>query len=189
MLKAADEIGVIETTENDGQRIREYQMSCGFYEPVPWCACFITWLFKSFDLPVPKYPAQAKAWTKINRIYPAEVQPGDISTIYYPRLGRVGHVMLVEAIDADHVYTIEGNTRPWSDDEGDRVMRKLRPWGTIYASSNWIGDRYYLVKPGDNLYRIGLRFGISLDEIRKINKIHQDYIRVGDILIINCNDI
>lgn len=116
--------------------------------------------------------------------------PADVATIYYARLGRVGHAFLIEATDADNVYTIEGNTRPFSvlvdDREGDRVIRRVRPWATVYRFSNWIGDISHIIMPGENLYRISLRYKITVNEIRALNNIDGDYIRVGDVLVIKC---
>lgn len=110
--------------------------------------------------------------------------PGDVATIYYSALGRVGHAFIIGATDADNVYTLEGNTRNWSDKQ-DRVMKKVRPWGTLYACSNWVGDRYHTVMAGDNLYRIGLRYGVSVSELQALNGV-SEFIRVGDVLTIEC---
>lgn len=116
--------------------------------------------------------------------------PGDIGTIYYSALGRVGHAFIIEATDADNTYSIEGNTRPWGvlldDRDGDRVMRKIRPWGTVYRTSNWIGDKYHVVQAGENLYRIGLKYSVSADEIKRLNGLADNYIRVGDVLTVKC---
>lgn len=187
---AVREIGVTEVAENDGPRIREYRTACGFSQPVPWCACFIAWCYRQVGLPVPYYAAQAKAWTEKFRVtHLANVLPGDVATIYYSRVGRVGHAFIIERTDGDNVYTIEGNARPYSNDnDGDRVMRKIRPWPTLHAISNWVGDTHHVVQPGENLYRISLRYDTSIDLIKKLNGLNTDYIRVGDVLIVRCAD-
>lgn len=47
------------------------------------------------------------------------------------------------------------------------------------------GSRTYVVQPGDNLFRISLRFGSSITEIAVANGIHDvTRIYVGDVLII-----
>lgn len=188
---AEKEIGVIETSENDGERIRQYLGSCDIYTPQPWCACFINWCYKQLGLSTPKWSAAARSWTEANRIEATrQVMSGDIGTIYYSRLGRVGHAFIVEASDADNVFTIEGNTRPlgvFTDDrEGDRVMRKIRPWATVYRFSNWVGDKYHTVYPGENLYRIALKYKTTVEEIQRLNNLPDNYIRVGDVLTIRC---
>lgn len=190
LVIAEKEIGVIEVTENDAPRIRQYLGSCDFYTPAPWCACYITWVFKQLGLSVPKWSARAAAWTELNRVTPRETMPGDVGTIYYSVLGRVGHAFIIEATDADNCYTIEGNTRPYSifrdDRDGDRVMRKIRPWGTVYRTSNWIGDKYHTVYPGENLYRISLKYKTSVAEIQRLNGLQDNFIRVGDVLTVRC---
>lgn len=190
LLIAEKEIGVIETSENDGVRIRQYLGSCDFYQPAPWCACFITWVYAQLGLSTPRYPARAANWTELNRVTPRETMPGDVGTIYYSRLGRVGHAFIIEATDADNCYTIEGNTRPLGvfldDREGDRVMRKIRPWGTVYAVSNWVNDRYHTVLPGENLYRIGLKYSVSVEQLKGLNELQDNYIRVGEVLTVRC---
>lgn len=189
---AEAELGVIEVTENDAPRIRQYLGSCDFYVPAPWCACFINWCYSQLGLQTPRYPARAASWTELNRIeHTRQVHPGDIGTIYYSNLGRVGHAFIVEATDADNVYSIEGNTKPYSvfrdDRDGDRVMRKIRPWATVYRFSNWIGDRYHIIHPGENLYRIALKYGVTVDELKVLNGLRDNFIRVGDVLTVECS--
>lgn len=188
---AEAELGVIETSENFSPRIYEYQLACGWQTPVPWCACFISFVYGQLNLPTPRYGAAAKSWTESNRIeYTRQVMPGDVGSVYYSRLGRVGHAFIIEATDADNCYTIEGNTRPFSvladDREGDRVMRRVRPWGTVYRFANWIGDISHIIMPGENLYRISLKYKVPIEQIRTLNNINGDYIRVGEVLVIEC---
>lgn len=187
LLKVAEaEIGVAETSENFSPRIYEYQLACGWNTPVPWCACYITWVYRQLGLPTPLYHAVAKAWTDVNCIeHTRQIMPGDIGSIYYSALGRVGHAFIIEAIDADDCYTLEGNTRNWTD-KHDRVMRKVRPIATVYRFSNWIGDKYHTVYPGENLYRIGLKYGVSVDELKRLNNLSGDFIRVEEVLTVEC---
>lgn len=188
IVVAEKELGVTETFDNFSPRIYEYGLSCGFYTPVKWCACFLTWVFKQLGLPVPNLPARAASWTETNRVPTwREVMPGDVASIWNHNEGRVTHAFLITATDADHVYTIEGNTRPYANHGGkDRVMRKLRPWSTVYRFSNQIGDVYHTVRAGDNLYRISLRYGVTVDELRALNGIRESFIRVGDVLTVEC---
>lgn len=190
LVVAEKEIGVIEETENDAPRIRQYLGSCDLYVPLPWCACFINWCYAQLGLSTPRNAARAASWAELNRVTPRETMPGDIGTIYYSNLGRVGHAFIVEATDADNVYTIEGNTKPYSifrdDRDGDRVMRKIRPWSTVYRTSNWIGDKYHTVQIGENLYRISLKYKTTVEEIQRLNNLDGNYIRVGDVLTVKC---
>lgn len=153
-----------------------------------WCGCFLTWVFGQAGLPVPKFPARAASWTEQNRIQNTrEVLPADVATIWNYKKGRVTHTFLITATDADHVYTVEGNTRPYANHGGkDRVMRKMRPWATIYAFSNQIGDVSHTVQAGENLYRIGLKYSISVESLKANNKLVDNTIRVGEVLLIRC---
>jgi LysM repeat protein len=42
----------------------------------------------------------------------------------------------------------------------------------------------HVVKPGETLYRIGKRYGVSTDKLRKWNKLPDDIIEVGQKLIV-----
>lgn len=186
---ANNEVGVIETSENNGPRVKEYIYSCGFNYPVPWCACFLTYIFKQLSLNYPAFPARAASWTSSNAYKNKyDAIEGDVFTIFYPNLNRVGHGGLIEAKDADYIYTIEGNTNnnilDGGDYDGDRVMKKLRPWATLHKTANWVGDYYHIVQPGDNLYRISLKYKVSVEAIKKANNITNNYIRVGDKLYV-----
>jgi len=108
---ANQEVGVQETSENDGPRIKEYIESAGFNKPIPWCGAFLTFIFKDLNLNYPLLPARAASWTALNAYKNKyEAIEGDIFTIYYSSHGRVGHVGLIETTDADYIYTVEGNT-------------------------------------------------------------------------------
>lgn len=42
----------------------------------------------------------------------------------------------------------------------------------------------HVVKPGETLYRIGRRYGVALDKVRKWNKLPDDIIEVGQKLVV-----
>ncbi len=41
---------------------------------------------------------------------------------------------------------------------------------------------YYTVRAGDNLFRIGLKYGVSVADLQAANGLHSTYIRVGQVL-------
>ncbi len=45
------------------------------------------------------------------------------------------------------------------------------------------------IEKGDNLYRISLRYGVSIDQLKEINNLNSNRIRIGDILTIHEPDI
>lgn len=190
LTKANDELGTIETSENSGPKIDIYIAEGGFKTPVPWCGLYLRYIFSHCNANYPLYPARAASWTMENTYKNKyDAQSGDVFTIYYSSKGRVGHTGIIETTDADYVYTIEGNTNSnildGGDYNGDRVMKKLRPWTTIYRTANWIGDNYYTVKPGDTLYRISLTNKVSIEKLKKLNNIKENYIKVGQKLQIS----
>ncbi len=42
----------------------------------------------------------------------------------------------------------------------------------------------YTVKPGDNLYSIAESFGVSVDDIKKVNKLDNNNLTIGEVLLI-----
>jgi LysM repeat protein len=46
---------------------------------------------------------------------------------------------------------------------------------------------YYVVKAGDNLYSISNKFGMSVDELKKINNLENNNLSIGEVLKINQN--
>ena len=80
---------------------------------------------------------------------------------------------------------------PTSDNLGlsasDRGMGSEIPTGSG-ASGSLLGDRRssatHVVKPGETLYRISRRYGVTVDKIRQWNKMSDDIIEVGQKLIV-----
>ena len=46
------------------------------------------------------------------------------------------------------------------------------------------GGMVHVVKPGETLYRISRRYGVSVDKIKKWNKLPDEIIEVGQKLIV-----
>jgi membrane-bound lytic murein transglycosylase D len=53
------------------------------------------------------------------------------------------------------------------------------------APSNSSQRIIHTVAAGENLFRIGQKYGVSVEEIMKLNKLHDNNIKVGQKLIIN----
>jgi LysM repeat protein len=53
------------------------------------------------------------------------------------------------------------------------------------SSKSTVGLKIYEVKSGDTLYSIAVRFGISLSELKSINKLNQETVYVGQLLIVS----
>lgn len=62
------------------------------------------------------------------------------------------------------------------------------PNGGLHSGSGAVPDGYYRVRAGDNLYRIGLRFGQSVNTLSAWNNIADpSYIKVGQVLRVRAN--
>jgi hypothetical protein len=134
---ARAELGVRELTgKNDGIKVEAYLKYVGFPKGNPWCAAYVSWVFKKAGYPVPK-----TAWSPA--LFPADhlvIQPsaGMVFGIYFPDLKRIAHCGFVENTQGDFVLTIEGNTNVEGSREGQGVYRRLRHKRTINKYANWL---------------------------------------------------
>lgn len=97
----------------------------------PYCASFISFVNKSVGVKAP-----ISAWSPDlvakNNIPFEKIGKGDVGGLYFPSKKRVAHVLLVEKVQGNNVYTVEANTSPnasagsASDRDGDGVHRKIR---------------------------------------------------------------
>lgn len=132
------------TGNNDGPEVEMFIASSKLDPKAghPWCGAFIGYGFLANNLNVPKYPARAAAWfDKEHTIPSSEAIKADLASLYYKRLGRIGHIMMyLEPYKnpTPYVAMIEGNTNDQGSNEGNRVAKNFRPRAIIYSSSNWI---------------------------------------------------
>lgn len=138
-------IGVKELTgNNDGPVVEKFIASTGLNPKgkYPWCAAFIAYVFQANSLTVPKYSARAAAWFDKEHLIPnEEAIAGDLFSIYYSRLGRIGHIgMYLKPYRNPTPYIVsgEGNTNAQGSREGNQSAKRFRPRGIVNSSSNWI---------------------------------------------------
>jgi len=133
---AQNEVGVREASgRNDGLKVEAYLASVGLHRGDPWCAAWVSWVFKQAG-----YPSPRTGWSP--DLFPSKrlvkvPEPGDVFGIYFSDLGRIAHCGLVEKFHHDLVYSLEGNTNNSSGREGDGVYRRVRHKRTICKFSNW----------------------------------------------------
>lgn len=161
MATAAGQLHVREQGANDGREVRKYLRSTGLGKGYPWCAAFVTWCHDQHNIPNPG-SARVVDWFQANVIWQDRglqdrppVKPGYVMGLYYSRLGRLGHIGIIEYEDRNNYYTIEGNTNQAGSREGDGVYRKIRPKRTVSA----LGD--YCVKPEQYFKTIKELYGID----------------------------
>ena len=134
---AAQEIGVRELTgHNDGVRVEAYLAATGFKKNNPWCAAFVSWVFKSAGFVQPR-TAWSPAMFPSSRLTKVFL-PGNLLGIYFPDLKRIGHVGIIEKLDGDWCISVEGNTNISGSREGDGVYRKRRHKKTVYQMADWV---------------------------------------------------
>jgi hypothetical protein len=111
---------------NWGPKVKVYLEAAGVTTPAPWCAAVGTWAFHEIgrsDVP----GAWSPSWfPKERRVRLDDVRPGDQGGIYFPKLGRVGHLLTVERMQGREVITLEGNTNAQGSREGDQFARRIR---------------------------------------------------------------
>lgn len=97
----------------------------------PWCAVFISWLFKAEQGICPRTASCVNmlAWFEKKRQIVNKPQAGDIVFFKYNTNNRrTNHVGLVVSVsdDGHTINTIEGNTSISSQDNGGKVMQRNR---------------------------------------------------------------
>lgn len=123
------------TGKNDGERVEGYLASVGLKKGQPWCAAFVSFIFKEAG-----YAAPRTGWSP--SLFPSKrlvkaAAPGNVFGIYFPALKRIAHCGFVERSDEDWISSIEGNTGPGGGREGDGVHRRKRHKRTIYKYADW----------------------------------------------------
>lgn len=142
------ETGVRETEGNNrGPRIREYMATVGLSDGYAWCSGFVKWVFKQAGIPTPGTNGWAASWfpkdkviwqNKPGRQNTVTPKTGDLFSIYYASLGRIGHVGIVDHYGGDYILTSEGNTNGAGSRDGDVVARKRRSIRQIHSIADWV---------------------------------------------------
>jgi hypothetical protein len=138
------EIGVREATgSNDGHRVEAYLAAAGLGKGYAWCAAFVRWCMDRCGIatninawsPTAHNPRQL-VWFR--QQWHRDPEPGDVFTLWYPNLKRIGHTGFFDGHAGDDmVYTVEGNTNPGGSREGDGVYRRKRRIRAIHSITRW----------------------------------------------------
>lgn len=121
---------------NWGEPVKSYLASVGITFPASWCMSFVYWCFlqaaKALNIktPLTKTGGVLNAWNKAPAtVKVTDPQPGDI---FIQDHGHgLGHTGIVERVEGDNVYTIEGNTNDTGSREGYEVCRRVRKKSSI----------------------------------------------------------
>jgi hypothetical protein len=128
-------VGIREEPSNDGSEIRAWLKRVGVHFPAPWCAAF-AWCMLDDACKVEgitniipptasshlllQFAREKGCWTN-------EPGPGFIFGIDHGKANgmRIGHAgIVVEAHEAGHLLTLEGNTNSMGSREGNALMLK-----------------------------------------------------------------
>ena len=133
---------------NHGPGPKKYLAACGLPEGYPYCACFAKYGYAKVGNPTKGATAWSPSWFPNSKVIwragkgTATPQPADVFGLYYSKLGRIGHVGIIERWQDprgdDWAYTIEGNTNGEGSREGDGVHRRRRLKRQIHVVANWI---------------------------------------------------
>lgn len=118
---------------NWGHPVQDYLQSVGINFPASWCMAFVYWCFKQVqsDNELIKSGGVLHVWVSApqSRRVQGDPQPGDIFIIDFGK--GLGHTGIVERVDENFIYTIDGNTNDSGSREGIEVCRKQRPRNKI----------------------------------------------------------
>lgn len=138
------QIGVRELTgKNDGPEVEMYLRSVGLSKGYAWCSAFVAWCLNEVEI-----PHKINAWSPTaenrnnfiynNKNFVKEPRAGDVFTLWYNNLKRIGHTGFYHQNQNDKIIvTVEGNTNDAGSREGDGVYKKYRSLNTIHSISRW----------------------------------------------------
>lgn len=143
------QVGIREKTgHNDGKEVEMYLKSAGLSKGNPWCASFVTYVYKECGINTPKtglgwvpsyFPPKKTIYVrgKYSKMKP---KYGDLIGIWFPEKKRLAHIGFYDNEDDKYFYSVEGNTNQAGSREGDGVYIKRRVKGQVHSISNWIDD-------------------------------------------------
>lgn len=135
---AEGELWVREQTDNnDGDRVLEYLKSVGLVAGQPWCAAYVSWVFKQAGYQVPR-TGWSPALFPLRRLVKAAA-PGNVFGIYFRTLKRIGHCGVVADVNGSLITCLEGNTNPFGARNGDGVYKRIRHKRSVHSFADWLG--------------------------------------------------
>jgi hypothetical protein len=137
-------VGVREATgHNDGRSVEMYLKSVKVSKGNPWCAAFVHWCLDSAGIKNKITAWSPSAHNSANLVWMArrlnkEPEPGDVFTLWFPKLKRIAHTGFVHRKVNSSIYqSVEGNTNEAGSREGDGVYKKYRSFNATYSITRW----------------------------------------------------
>lgn len=114
----------------------------------PWCCTFVWWVLRDL-IPKTALCAYLGEWFKKQNRWYTEAQVGDVVFFKFNSNNRwTNHVGIVVGINGNTIETIEGNTSVSSNDNGGKVMRRVRASNIVgYGRPNYenvVSEKTYI---------------------------------------------
>lgn len=118
------------TEQPPGSNRTPYAAEAGHAEGQAWCATFVVAMMRRAGVRLPSEsaytPTMANGFKKAGR-WTDQPQPGAVVFFRWPKLGRIAHAGIVEAVlDGGSIASLEGNTDAAGGRTGGKVMRQRR---------------------------------------------------------------
>ncbi len=141
-------IGIKEATgNNDGKEVEKILATVGLGKGFPWCAAAVKYgLLNAGIVSAKQINGMAlscenkKSFVYKSRTWLRQLIHGDVFTIYYARLKRIGHTGFVDRIankEYGTVVTYEGNTNSGGSRDGDGFYVRIRQIASLHSISRW----------------------------------------------------
>jgi len=136
------------TGHNDGPQVEAFLRTVGLGAGYAWCAAFVKWCLLNAGVASAKaINAMAASTHRPGHLvyykgkWLKQPRPGDVATIYYKSLKRIGHTLFFHGITGNGmIYSVEGNTNSQNSREGNGTYMRIRQIGGIYSISQWLDD-------------------------------------------------
>lgn len=141
-------VGVKEKTgNNDGEMVEKILATVGLGKGFPWCAAAVKYvLLRAKIFSAKRINGMAlscenkSAFVYTGRKWIMDMKSGDVFTLYYAKLKRIGHTGFVDKItnkEYGTVITYEGNTNPGGSRDGDGFYMRIRQVKSMHSISRW----------------------------------------------------
>lgn len=156
----------------------------------PWCAVFVSWLFKNEQSLCRKTAScvEMLSWFEQKGQTVKNPQAGDIVFFKYSTNNRkTNHVGLVVDVNGKTITTIEGNTSTTSNDNGGAVMQRTRKANIVaYARPRYSNAAIILNnnKSKEDIAKevIAGKWGSGNDRRQRLTKAGYDYKEIQSLV-------
>lgn len=122
---------------NRGPVIDQANRLCQVPLGSPWCAAIISLAYSECGFSQPKTAWSPAMFPEAKRVSEQSAKAGDLAGIYFPSLGRIGHVLMIRKRFGSMWLTVEGNTNSGGSRDGDGLYFRKRPVSQIRFYSRW----------------------------------------------------